>query len=1019
MLLLLALSFAAAQQQQQEQEQGAPPPVVRLRGNRVLRANETRAAFRPAVRLAGGGRGGGGDAADAYWTQPPSTEQYVVALSKETTTIPHLLSSQNALVSFIPPTHYVALLPSKEHADALSQLEDVSFVAPFPPEYRVDPALSNLAEAAAAAAAIEEITLDVETVDVEGFNATAAAASLQRLLPGGCVATPEQYSNDITVRCTPFSIAAVEIASQQPYTQFVSLRPRYHTTNLQSASILQSGGGASALDAFPIWQRGLRGQSQIVGIGDTGLDVESCYFRDPKGNSVGANHSQVIAYRAVADDVDDSGHGTHVAGSLSGHAGSNGRAADAMYDGMAPLSRVVFTDLGFSNSPAIVAPPGGMVGHYEYSYARGARINSDSWGSESPHYTTQSAAVDRFTWRHLDFLPILASGNDGEYFRGIAAPATAKNGLTVGATLGAETSRSGRTKENTEGDTYILAVESPSFLRGESVRVLKGTFGRPLVTNSVYNVAHADPKDACVDGALRVRADDDVRARPSRGLFGDWERIIDILYGGSRPRAEESVAPVEAPRPAKLKAMSGGAVTNETLLLVQRGGCYFVDKILAAHAANAGAALVYNDRDTGFFKMYHASRTDEDDEEKRRIKATLNAVTSISGSKYTGYQIDKWRAAAERANEPLRLRVMGVARSPARRFDNIAEFSSFGPTTDGRLKPDIVAPGELIRSAASDMYGICTTRLLSGTSMAAPLVGGSAVLVRQYFTEGFYPTGARTNANRRTPSSALIKAVLLNGATNMDGFTEDSGLPLERAPSSRQGFGRILLADSLVFADEEESSGKKPAAAAAAAMDPSSSSSDSQPPRQMFVYDFLTETDANLGDGEEHRFCVSTPSFEGTLAHPLKVTLAWTDYPASSTSSDDAPLLTNDLDLAVGVPTGQRPASTGGLSSWPDRQNNVERLIVSAPNAGSRYIISVKGHAVRMYLSYPRQVGQPYALVVVGPLANVTKLAQGEACGDGAGSAPAGAGGGEMAPVPVAASRVGSAGGVPRQQQQG
>lgn len=49
--------------------------------------------------------------------------------------------------------------------------------------------------------------------------------------------------------------------------------------------------------------------------------------------------------------------------------------------------------------------------------------------------------------------------------------------------------------------------------------------------------------------------------------------------------------------------------------------------------------------------------------------------------------------------------------------------------------------------------------------MAAPIVAGSAALVRQYFIEGWYPTGAAVSSSGFIPSGALIKAVLLGEST--------------------------------------------------------------------------------------------------------------------------------------------------------------------------------------------------------------------------------------------------------------
>ncbi len=107
-------------------------------------------------------------------------------------------------------------------------------------------------------------------------------------------------------------------------------------------------------------------------------------------------------------------------------------------------------------------------------------------------------------------------------------------------------------------------------------------------------------------------------------------------------------------------------------------------------------------------------------------------------------------------------------------YQGMAAFSSRGPCVDGRIKPDIVAPGTDIISCRSSMLGASTlwgtgAGLLAnaasnyytycgGTSMSTPLTAGAAVLMRQYLCEyrGF-----------AAPSAALMKAIMVNGARSL------------------------------------------------------------------------------------------------------------------------------------------------------------------------------------------------------------------------------------------------------------
>ncbi len=241
--------------------------------------------------------------------------------------------------------------------------------------------------------------------------------------------------------------------------------------------------------------------------------------------------------------------------------------------------------------------------------------------------------------------------------------------------------------------------------------------------------------------------------------------------------------------------------------------------------------------------------------------------------------------------------------SGANNMDDLTSSSSRGPAADGRIKPDITAPGTVITGSRAGTCGSVSSCFdanhawSTGTSHAAPQVAGAAALFTQYW---------RNDHAGVSPNPSLIKAAIINSAQEMNGVTTNL-LPI---PNGNEGWGRINMKLMMNTGVSTQ-----------------------------YVNEELVFSNPGVGQG-----------IIGTVADatkPVRITLVWTDPPGAGD-----PALVNNLDLQVNVGgtlykgnVFTSGSSTSGGAA--DTLNNVENVWLPAGiPAGTFFSVMVSSVAL-------------------------------------------------------------------------
>ena len=413
--------------------------------------------------------------------------------------------------------------------------------------------------------------------------------------------------------------------------------------------------------------------------------------------------------RPDADPLDtySNGHGTHVAAIAAGNGVlTNGLAYKGVFDSTLDFSQ-------FSIGPG-VAPQAKL---YAYKVFGGG-------GS------TASSIIVKALERSLD------PNQDGNYADHVDVV-----NLSLGSPFGVMNSQ----------DPEAEAINRLC-VQGVVVVVASGNNGNTFYTASSPGIAY---RAITVANSLdNGAAFSTIKVTAPSSVSGDYASVEAVFTPPLSSHGPVTAPVVWADPATACDPLKNTAALKGVIALIDRGTCYFVDKIRAVQTAGALGVIMVNNVDGPPIEM--GGRGDTSD-----IKIPAVMISQLDGLVLKG-QLAKGLT--------VTLDAFAAVGRPEL-ADQVSDSSSRGPSIgDNRLKPDLSAPGTGINSAKAGTGFESTS--MTGTSMSTPHVAGAAALMRQAH-----------------PSWTVeqIKAGLMNTASIML-----SGMK-NKYPESRVGAGRLQV----------------------------------------------------------------------------------------------------------------------------------------------------------------------------------------------------------------------------------